>query len=110
MAQDRREIEYRTQGSAAYDPSFYVGEESTVRQAPEPKAAPKPRPRRKKQPVARQKMTVSPFALPWALRPPLMMLVLVLFGYAQVYESASQVGRNAGHRGRAAGGKPKAAK
>ncbi len=63
MAQDRREIEYRTQGSAAYDPSFYVGEESTVRQAPEPKAAPKPRPRRK-QPVARQKMTVSPFAPP----------------------------------------------
>ena len=39
MAQDRREIEYRTQGSAAYDPSFYVGEESTVRQAPGAKSS-----------------------------------------------------------------------
>ena len=70
MAQDRRKIEYRTQGSAAYDPSFYVSEESVAQQIP----AAKPRPRHRKQPVARQ------------------MLVLVLFGYAQVYESASQLG------------------
>ena len=52
---------------------------------------PSPAPRRKKQPVARQKMTVSPFAL-LGIAASLMMLVLVLFGYAQVYESASQVG------------------
>lgn len=91
MAQDSRKMEYRTQGSAAYDPSFYVGEESTARQAPAPKPAPKPRPRRKTQPVTRQKMAVSPFAL-LGIAASLMMLVLVLFGYAQVYESASQVG------------------
>ena len=70
MAQDRRKIEYRTQGSAAYDPSFYVSEESVAQQIP----AAKPRPRHRKQPVS------------------LLMLVLVLFGYAQVYESASQLG------------------
>ena len=86
MAQDSRKMEYRTQGSAAYDPSFYVGEESTARQAPAPKPAPKPRPRRKTQPVTRQKMAVSPFALLGIAAS------LVLFGYAQVYESASQVG------------------
>ena len=61
MAQDRRKIEYRTQGSAAYDPSFYVSEESVAQQIP----AAKPRPRHKKQPVARQKMVVLPS---WALR------------------------------------------
>ena len=54
MAQDRRKIEYRTQGSAAYDPSFYVSEESVAQQIP----AAKPRPRHRKQPVARQKMVV----------------------------------------------------
>ena len=87
MAQDRRKIEYRTQGSAAYDPSFYVSEESVAQQIP----AAKPRPRHKKQPVARQKMVVSPFAL-LGIAVSLLMLVLVLFGYAQVYESASQLG------------------
>ena len=87
MAQDRRKIEYRTQGSAAYDPSFYVSEESVAQQIP----AAKPRPRHRKQPVARQKMVVSPFAL-LGIAVSLLMLVLVLFGYAQVYESASQLG------------------
>lgn len=30
MAQDKRKIEFRTQGSVAYDPSFYVGEEQAA--------------------------------------------------------------------------------
>lgn len=87
MAQDRRNMEYRTQGSVAYDPSFYVSEESAARQIP----AAKPHPRHRKQPAARQKMVVSPFAL-LGIATALLMLVLVLFGYAQVYESASQLG------------------
>lgn len=89
MAQDRRKMEYRTQGSVAYDPSFYVSEESAARQIPA--ATPRPRPRRRKQPAARQKMVVSPFAL-LGIATALLMLVLVLFGYAQVYESTSQLG------------------
>ena len=89
MAQDKRKIEFRTQGSVAYDPSFYVGEEQAARPAPAKK--PRPRTRPQKQPVVRQRMAVSPFAVV-GVAGALLMLVLVIFGYAQVYESASRLG------------------
>lgn len=65
MAQDKRKIEFRTQGSVAYDPSFYVGEEQAARPAPAKK--PRPRTRPQKQPVVRQRMAVSPLPL-WGWR------------------------------------------
>lgn len=91
MAQDRSKIAYRTQGSAAYNPEFYVGQESTARPLPPERPKPRPKHRARKQPVVRQKMAVAPFALV-GVAAALMMLVLVIFGYAQVYESASRLG------------------
>lgn len=91
MAQDRSKIAYRTQGSAAYNPDFYTGQESTARPLPPKRPQPRPKRQTKKQPVVRQKMVVAPFALV-GVAAALLMLVLVIFGYAQVYESASKLG------------------
>src|SRR5699024_1153337 len=64
-------------------------EEQAARPAPAKK--PRPRTRPQKQPVVRQRMAVSPFAVV-GVAGALLMLVLVIFGYAQVYESASRLG------------------
>lgn len=83
------ETEYRFHGSAAVEPAYQP--EPEIR--PEPKRRPqhRPQPRPRKKPASRQKMVVAPFALV-GIGLSLIMLVLVLFGYAQVYESSSHLG------------------
>lgn len=90
MAQRRTEFEFRTDGSAAYDPSYFAGQESTAQPLPQPRQTPGHRPRPKRKTRVRQKMVVSPFAV-LGMSMAIAMLVLAIFGYVQVYEASSQV-------------------
>lgn len=100
MARRKRNYLYRTVGSAAIDPYYEeYGRESVARPLPQelpqprPQRAPKPgkSPRPRRTPVERQRMEIAPTAV-LGLVLSGMMLVLVIFGYAQVYASACQVG------------------
>lgn len=98
MARQKRRREYRTVGSAAMNPDYYFDEyqrESVARPLPqpEPRRTPKPAksPRPAGRPLERQRMEVAPTAVVGLFLSG-MMLVLVIFGYAQVYASACQVG------------------
>lgn len=90
MAQRRTAFEFRTDGSAAYDPSYFAGQESTAQPLPQPRHTPTRRPRPGKKTRVRQKMAVSPFAV-LGMTMAIVMLVLVIFGYVQVYEAGSEV-------------------
>lgn len=84
--------EYRVHGAAAVEPAFYPEPEiQREPRRPRPERKPSSKPKTRKQPTPHQKMVVAPFALA-GIVVALMMLVLVLFGYAQVYESASVLG------------------
>ena len=91
MPQRRNKITYSVNGTAAYQPSYGTpGRESTARPLPRQKPEPQRRPARRPQKVVREKMAVAPFAV-LGVALVLGMLVLVLFGYVQIYESGSQV-------------------
>ncbi len=96
MARQKQKREYRTVGSAAIDPDYdfrAYQRESVARPLPQPQEQPEPRraPRPKHRPLERQRMEVAPTAVVGLFLSGLM-LVLVIFGYAQVYASACQVG------------------
>ena len=77
-------------GSAAYDVNRF--QESTARPLPqeEPQRAPQRQPRKEHQALPRQKMAVAPFAVVGVVVA-LVMMILVVFSYVQVYESANRV-------------------
>ncbi|MCI8525867.1 MAG: hypothetical protein HFF17_08080 [Oscillospiraceae bacterium] len=79
---------YRTNGAAAYDVRAYRGTE-----APElpRRTLPEERPQPVRRVRVRAKTAVSPFAVLGALAAACMM-VLVIFGYVQLYEATSQAG------------------
>ncbi len=83
--------DYPVNGSAAVEPA-YIPE---PRRRTTGKPANKRRPAQKKKAAAnsveRQKMVVAPFGVAGVIVA-MTMLVLVIFGYAQVYQSASKVG------------------
>lgn len=96
MARQDQGYMFRTSGSAAVDPKYNDQRESVARplpiEEPQPQKQPRPQraPRPKRKPAARQRMEVSltgvvGFAMAG------IMLVMVIFGYAQVYASAAQV-------------------
>ncbi len=78
-------VNYTVNGSAAVEPAYI----------PEPRRRTKQKPVNRRKPAAdssrRQKMVVAPFGVAGVIVA-MAMLVLVIFGYAQVYQSASQVG------------------
>lgn len=85
-----RQSVYRTDGSAAYDLAYQpLGSESTARplETPERRQAPVRRPKPK---TVHVKMAVAPLTV-LGMMAAAMMLVLVLFGYVQIYESSSRV-------------------
>ena len=90
MAERRRNnFTYHTDGSAAYQVDYVPGSrESTAR--PLPKQQPKPHKKTRKKPVVHEKIAIAPFAV-LGVALALFMLVLVLFGYVQIYEAGSEV-------------------
>ncbi len=95
MAQRRDKMTYSVNGSAAYQPSYGTpGRESTARPLPERKPerrqAPARQPRRQPRKVVHEKIAIAPFGV-LGIALALGLLVLVLFGYVQIYESGSQV-------------------
>lgn len=82
--------QYRVHGSAAVEPAYSPERRPNrqPKQQPRPNRRPAPRPKGQ----ARQRMTVAPAALV-GMGLAIFMLALVLFGYAQVYESASYLGQ-----------------
>ena len=93
MARRDQEYKYRTVGSAAVDPNYQRWNESVARPLPKEQPSPQPKrtPKPKHAPLPRQRMEVSLFAVVGFVAVA-MMMVLVIFGYAQVYASASEVG------------------
>lgn len=95
MAQqtDKRRPVFQVQGSAAVEPAYYPQREEQTVPAPRqsPRKAPKPRKRPAARPAQRQVMAVSPTAVLGTLLCA-MMLVLVLVGYARVFESQKALG------------------
>lgn len=89
MAQ--RKLDYRTNGSAAIDPAYLPWQETAARPLPEQQPEKAPKRRSRPAPKQRQVMAVAPLAV-IGLALAGAMLVLVLFGYAQVYVSACEVG------------------
>lgn len=106
MARKKTTNPYRTVGSAAVDPAWGDSWESTARPLPEfePQRVPKPQrqPQRQPQrapkkapqkaPATRGQMQVAPLGVVGVAISGLM-LVLVIFGYSQVYTSACRVGQ-----------------
>ena len=97
MAKKRNGTPFRTEGSGAVDPAWYDGWETIPRPLPrwQPEEMPLPRSRSKQAPKSapkpRTQVQVSLFGVVgFAVAG--FMLVLVLFGYWQVYDSACQVG------------------
>lgn len=92
MARKYEENKYRTAGSAAVDLTYTYERESTARPLPqpEPKRKPQRQPRPQKRSAPRQKIAVSLFSVV-GMAAALMMLVLVIFGYSQVYASAERL-------------------
>ena len=77
--------QYRVHGSAAVEPAYSPAPERR------PNRQPKKQPNRRPKRQARQRMAGAPAAL-LGRGLAIIMLALVLFGYAQVYESASELG------------------
>lgn len=89
MAASRNDNRYRTNGTAAYQESYNpYNRESTARPLHQPKTVPQQRPRKAK--VVREKIAIAPFGV-LGVAIALSMLVLVLFGYVQIYEVSSRV-------------------
>lgn len=83
----REERQYRYNGAAAYD--VYRGQAAPQIQRP---SLPEERPEPVRRKRIKVKTAVSPFAL-FGMLGAACMLVLVIFGYVQLYEATSQVGR-----------------
>lgn len=81
--------EYRTNGSAAVAPSYVPQRDNTAK--PIPEREPRRQPQRRPKHAPKQKMVVAPMAV-MGVAVAMLMLVLVLFGYSQVYESGQRVG------------------
>lgn len=82
-------VDYAVHGSAAVEPAYVPEPKRRTKSAPNKKTA--HRRRLAANTVKRQKMVVAPFGVVGVLMA-MTMLVLVIFGYAQVYQSASVVG------------------
>lgn len=92
MARQKDKNPYRTVGSAAVDLAYTYNQESTARPLPkqEPQRQSQRRTRPQKRPAPRQHMAVSLFSVV-GMAAAMMMLVLVIFGYSQVYASAERL-------------------
>lgn len=85
MPERELEFEYRTNGSAAVAPSYTYTQGTEAPKQPEPQRKPRHRRRRK------ANMVIAPFAI-GGVAVAMLMLVMVLFGYSQVYETGQRVG------------------
>ena len=87
---DRR-TQYHTNGAAAYD--VYAWNQSTAPQRrPEPQHLPEERPLPRKQQRVKARTALAPFTVVGMLAVACM-LVLVVFGYVQLFEASSRVSR-----------------
>ena len=86
---DRR-AQYHTNGAAAYD--VYAWNQSTAPQRrPEPQHLPEERPVPRKQQRVKARTALAPFTLVGMLAVACM-LVLVVFGYVQLFEAMTGIG------------------
>lgn len=77
-------------GSTAYALNQYQGTNARPLPKEEPQRTPQRQPRKTPLPAERQKMVVSPFAV-IGIAVALVMMLLVVFSYVQLYESANRV-------------------
>jgi cell division protein FtsL len=90
MAQQDRFGYYDANGAAAYD--AYAYRENTAEELAVPQELPQEQPRHKKQPRVKAKAAVAPFTL-FGMMAAALMMILVLFGYVQLYERTTAVSK-----------------
>lgn len=83
---------YRSNGAAAYNVYAFSGYEQTAQPLERPQGLPEERPQRRQQTRVKAKTQVAPFALIGMMAAACMM-VLVIFGYVQLFEATSRVSK-----------------
>ena len=92
MAAEERRSRYGADGAAAYDIYSYRNRQNTAEELEVPQELPEERPRHKKHVRVRAKAAVAPFTL-FGMAAAACMLVLVIFGYVQLYEATTRVSK-----------------
>ncbi len=86
---DRR-TQYRTNGAAAYDVYAWQNTNTAPQRRPEPQHLPEERPLPRRQQRVKARTALAPFTL-FGVLAVACLLVLVVFGYVQLFEATSEV-------------------
>jgi len=90
MAAEDRRRRYSANGAAAYDIYSYRSRENTAEELTAPQELPQEQLRPKKRVRVKVKTAIAPFTL-FGMLAAACMLVLVIFGYVQLYEATTNV-------------------
>ena len=92
MAAENRRTRYAANGAAAYDLYSYRSRENTAEELTAPQELPQGQLRPKKRVRVKVKTAVAPFTL-FGMLAAACMLILVIFGYVQLYEATTNVSK-----------------